>query len=334
MRRTSRRLLLLLVCLSVAYTAPKAAQESTKNESVPGSAETIWRDPGDMSSLNLVYGAGGKADAPDPEGTYTFVKEDAAGTNPKFDVTDQAGTQWRVKLGEESRAETAASRLVWAAGYFVDEDYYLPTLKITGLPALRRGQALVSAGGIVHEAELERHNKHEKKLGNWDWFHNPFAGTRELNGLRLMMALLNNWDLKAVNNSIYEVDNERRFLVSDLGATLGNSGNYFTRSKSSIDSYTQTKFIRHVDGDSVAFVMHTRPFLLTAVRVNYYRDNAHMEDVVRHIPKTDARWIGERLSKLSEEQTRDVFQAAGYPAGDVERFTRTIQARIAELNSL
>ncbi len=334
MRPTFLLLLLPVVCLSAAYSAPMAAQKSAEKQKASSLAAMIRRDPGDPSSLNLMYGAGGNEHAPDPEGTYTFIKESSAGTNPKFDVTDQAGTEWRVKRGEESRAETAASRLVGAAGYFVDEDYYLPTMKISGLPALRRGQQLVSAGGIVHGAGLERHTKHEKKLDNWDWFHNPFTGTQELNGLRVMMALLNNWDLKAVNNSIYEVGDAQRFLVSDLGAALGNSGNYFTRSKSSIESYTQTNFIDHVDGDSVSFVMHTRPFVLSAVRVQYYRDNARMEAVARHIPKTDAKWLGERLSRLSADQIRDAFRAAGYPDGDIELFTKIIQARITALNAL
>ena len=46
------------------------------------------------------------------------------------------------------------------------------------------------------------------------------------------MSFLNNWDLKEVNNSIYEVGGERRYVVSDMGATLGNTGNLLTRSKS------------------------------------------------------------------------------------------------------
>jgi hypothetical protein len=49
---------------------------------------------------------------------FTFKEEDMTGTNPKFDVIDQDGVGWRVKMGLESRPETAASRLVWAVGYF------------------------------------------------------------------------------------------------------------------------------------------------------------------------------------------------------------------------
>ena len=55
--------------------------------------DVIWRNPGDMASLNLLYGAGGRAHAPDPNGAFTFVKEDAEATSPKFEVTDSGRRQ-------------------------------------------------------------------------------------------------------------------------------------------------------------------------------------------------------------------------------------------------
>ena len=59
-----------------------------------------------------------------PHGTFTFLKEDRKGSNPKFDVQDENGVKWKVKLGSEARPETVASRLVWAVGYFANEDYF------------------------------------------------------------------------------------------------------------------------------------------------------------------------------------------------------------------
>ena len=64
-----------------------------------------------------------------------------------------------------------------------------------------------------------------------------------MNGLRVMMALLNNWDLKQVNNSMDEMDGERRYVVTDPGATFGNTGNSLTRSKSVPEDYEDSKFI-------------------------------------------------------------------------------------------
>lgn len=184
-----------LVACATSMTAQKPETTNGTGHG-PNLRTVIWRDPGRMASLNLIYGAGGKAHAPDPKGVFTFLTEDTDATSPKFEIADRHGVQWKVKRGQEPQSETAAARLLWAAGYFVDEDYYLPELTVIGMPTLQRGSEFVSAGGLVRGARLERKLRDVKKLGTWDWFDNPFTDTRELNGLRIMMALLNNWDLK------------------------------------------------------------------------------------------------------------------------------------------
>ena len=316
-----------IACLALLSAVP-AAQKSASGPGV------LWHDPGDIASLNLLYGTGGVDHAPDPNGVFTFVKENAEGTNPKFEVVDAAGVQWRVKLGQESQTETAATRLVWAAGYFVDEDYYLPEVAIAGLTELKRGKNLVLSGGKVRGAEFERHSKGVKKRGDWDWFDNPFVGTREENGLRVLMALINNWDLKQVNNTVDEVDGERRFTISDLGATFGNTGNFFTRSKGVLDDFAKTPFIDRATPEFVDLTLHSRPFVLTILNRSHYREYTHMEDLAKHIPVADARWIADRLSQLSVQQLGDAFRAAGYSPADVGGYVKVIQQRIAALKTL
>ncbi len=332
MRTRLSIVLMLVAALSVSATAQKPSKSKKKDKAAALPA-VIWRDPGDAASLNLLYGAGGKEHAPNPEGTFTFEREDLAETSPKFDVEDDQRVQWRVKLGAEPQSETSATRLLWAAGFFVDEDYYLPELKVAKLPTLQRGQEFVSHG-IVHNARLERRTKARKKLGSWDWFDNPFVGARELNGLRVMMSLVNNWDLSTLNNSIYETNGERQYAVSDAGATFGNTGNNFTRSKSVPKDYAASKFVEKAGRDFVDFVLHSRPFLLGAVDVNNYRDRTKMEQVTKHIPRADAVWLGQRLSMLSEEQIRDAFRAAGYAPAEIEILTQTVRNRIADLAAL
>jgi len=166
MRRFGRVLKTVLILFFLGISIPAEAQKHGKQKAIEKAADlpaVIWRDPGNISTLNLVYGAGGIEHAPDPNGTYTFDKEDMNGTSPKFDVKDGQGVKWRIKLGQEPQAETAATRLLWAAGYFVDEDYYLPEVKVQGLPKLRRGQNFVSEGGIVHRARLERKRRRSRK---------------------------------------------------------------------------------------------------------------------------------------------------------------------------
>jgi hypothetical protein len=164
----------------------------------------IWKDPTNISVRNLRYGQGGERHSPHTT-VFRFVKEDLSGTNPKFIVTDQSGVKWKIKLGAEAKPEVAASRLVWAVGYFTPEDYYLPELQVTGMPTqLHRGKQFVAADGTMRSARLQRMDTSEDKSGNWAWKGSVFDGSRELNGLRALMALINNWDLKDVNNKIVE----------------------------------------------------------------------------------------------------------------------------------
>src|SRR5947209_3051704 len=141
----------------------KKKDKRTFKENAAALPAVIWRDRGDTQSLNLIYGAGGEEHAPRADATFTFEKEDMNGTSPKFEVRDSSGIRWKVKMGEEPQAETAATRLIWAAGYFVDEDYYLPEMKVEGLTTLSRGQAMIKPGGIVQRVRLKRSNKDNKK---------------------------------------------------------------------------------------------------------------------------------------------------------------------------
>ena len=336
MMRTITRCLLPLAGLTILSGAMARAQDPVTKaieakEQIP---VVIWHETVDVPQLDLIYGAGGKEDAPTPDARYKFKKEDENGTSPKFDVEDDKGVHWRVKLGPEPRAETAATRLLFAAGYFVDEDYYVDELHVDDLPKLKRGESFVTEGGVVHGARLERRTKEVKKLGNWAWDKNPFVGSREFNGLRVMMALINNWDLKTVNNSIYQMETQTVYAVTDVGATFGKTGNTATRSKSNLKDFENSKFIQKTTADHVDLVMHSRPLLIAAVNVPNYRKRSSMEAITKHIPRQDAKWLGQRLGQLSNEQIRDCFRAGGYTQEEVEEYSRVIRDRIAELSAL
>ena len=109
---------LVLACVVALGVASASAETPAKHR-------LLWTDPGDIASRNLYYGVGGKDHVPQPP--VKFLDEDKGGTNPKFDVRDQAGTKWKVKLGVETQAGVGASRLVWAVGYFANEDYFAPS---------------------------------------------------------------------------------------------------------------------------------------------------------------------------------------------------------------
>jgi hypothetical protein len=303
----------------------------------------LWRDPGAIASLDLLNGEGGAKDAPDPHAEYTFIKEDLNGTSPKFYVQDSNGVKWLVKLGVEARPETAASRLVWAAGYYTDEDYFLPQIHVNGLPKLHRKMFGASPQtGIAPNVRLKREGEGFKKIENWDWFDNPFAGKRELNGLRALMALMNNWDLTTKNNKVYVADNERHFLVSDLGASFGKTQWPPSRvpllphaTKGSLKDYEHSKFMRAVKGETVTFEMHTTaPFFIREFNHTYFNEYKEAERVERGIPIADAQWVGHLLAQLTPQQIRDAFRAAGYRPDEVDGFAKVVEKRIAALNQL
>jgi len=156
-----------------------------------------------------------------------------------------------------------------------------------------------------------------------------------MNGLKIMMALVNNWDLKKINNAIYDEDGEKpHYAVSDLGASFGRTGNFLTRSKSNLRDYRGTKFIQKAKPEQVDFYLSSRPFFLTVLDVPNYVTRTKMQSVVKEIPRTHAKWLGQLLGRLSPEQISDCFRAAGYSPVEVEAFAKVVQGRIADLNQL
>jgi hypothetical protein len=305
----------------------------------PGLADTksaspvLWRHPGSVASRDLFYGAGGAERQ--PSGRFTFVKEDSGGTTPKFIVRDQRGAEWKVKLGDEARPETAASRFVWAMGYFTDEDYIVPVLRVAKMPRLRRGQDKIAPDGTMRNARFERRPADAKKVDTWRWRNDPVvSGTRELNGLRVVMALLNNWDLKNSNTAVYESSGQQMYAVSDLGATFGSSGYSIPSKKSNLDSYMDSKFIVKVTPEYVDFNAPSRPALITVFALPIFVKRVQMRQLAKQIPIEDVRWITRYLAQLSPRQIRSAFRAAGYSPAEVEGFSRVIENRIAQLTEL
>ena len=122
-----------------------------------------------------------------------------------------------MKLGDEARPEVTASRLLWAVGYFVDDDYLLDRKGEGPADYARRRPG---GGRPYRDARFEKKPEGEKKIGIWRWKDNPFSGTKEFNGLRVMMAVMNNWDLKDENNGVYEDRDQARDFLTRRGRNI------------------------------------------------------------------------------------------------------------------
>ena len=335
MHQLPRTLTVLITAVTISpLKVGTAAKRPTATDPAVDGPAVLWRDPGVIASRNLYYGPGGKAH--EPRGVFTFENEDMRGSNPKFDVIDQDGVRWTVKMGSEARPETAASRLVWAVGYFANENYFMPVLHVQNMPHLRRGANLVSPGGTVHNVRLKRHLKDQKKAGSWSWANDPLTDTREWNGLRVLMAVINNWDLKDSNNSIYLVRSdqpEQRYVVTDLGSSFGSPGLNW-KSKGNLTEYARSKMIGKTSSEFVDFNVPAAPRVNTFVDLPELKRRLGLCWLGRHIPIADAKWIAHLLAQLSTDQIRDAFRAAGYSPQETEAYSQVLDQRIAALQKL
>jgi hypothetical protein len=286
-----------------------------RDKSIPSGTPIMWRDPGDISQRNLLPGPGGEAMKPDLS-KVTFIKEEKGGYSTKYRVKDGRGREWVAKVGAEAQSETAAVRLLWAIGYMAEINYLVPRLEIEGK-------------GVFENVRLEARPENIKRLDEWKWSDNPFKGTRELQGLIIMMALLNNWDIKDTNNKVLLVRDgntgpgELHYIVSDLGATFGRvKANApvvwrIRRNRNDPEDYSRDPFLEDVKGESVSL---------------FYKGKR--QDLFDFITVSDAKWVGGLLSKLSDAQIGDAFRAANYTPSEVRILTGAVRARINELMSV
>ena len=308
LRRKTCLLVVLLALLVSAASSAGAAQKKKKKKPLPRGTPVLWRDR-DIAALDLADGPGGDGLRPVVR-RLRFVKEEKGGWSKKYRVLDSRGREWVAKLGREAQSETAATRLVWAAGYETEITYLVPRVTIPGK-------------GTFENVRFELRPKNVKRLDEWSWEKNPFTGTRELDGLKVLMVLLNNWDLKDENNVIIHSPSagELRYTISDLGATFGKTGGgplwKLTRSRSNPDDYADSKFVDKVEDGYVKFHF-------TGVNKKLFEK----------VPVEHARWIGERLSRLTDGQLNSIFRAANYTPAETRLLARAVRARIEELNSL
>jgi len=152
----------------------------------------------------------------------------------------------------------------------------------------------------------------------------------------VVMALINNWDLKDENNAIYQNGPERVFIVSDLGASFGSAGRTWPkeRAKDNFESYRRSRFIRRITADSVDFEVPARPSWVMMVNPKEYFNRVHLEWIGRNVPRRDVHWMGQLLARLSPQQIRDAFRASGYSPQEVESFAGILEERISQLKRL
>jgi hypothetical protein len=307
LKRNLVTLVVFALLVSVTSIETGFAAKKKKKEALTGTP-ILWRRPNDIASRDLFLGPGGAAMRPDLR-RITFIKEEKGGYSKKYRVRDGAGREWVVKIGKEAQSETSAVRLLYGVGYLTEVNYLVPRVTIPGK-------------GTFSNVRFEARPENLKRAGEWKWKKNPFVGTPELQGLKIMMAMINNWDLKDSNNVILKDGNELRYAISDLGATFGHASTTplfwrFTRSRNNPSKYAKSNFFEKVKGNRV--VLHF---------------GGKNSGLMKNITVQDAEWIASLLSQLSDAQLRDAFRAANYTPGQINLLAGEVRERTNELLSL
>jgi hypothetical protein len=302
-----------IVVILAAFVGTSSQSLATQ-ATTPDKVTELWIAPDDIGSRDLFYGPGGAALAPQATMSFTWVATDKSGYSPGFDVRGPDGREWSVKLGPEAQTEVVASRILWALGYHQPPTYYMKSWQLTGGP-----------GGQQPEARFRTDFEGSKVVGDWSWSKNDFLDTQAYRGLIVANVLLNSWDWKTSNNKIYQLsDGTRRFVVRDLGASLGKTSSskllwtipvrgLGQGSRNDIDDFESQNFIKRIGESEVEFNFDT-----------IYRS------VVDRVRPADVKWTAELMSKLTDTQLDDAFRAAEYSPEVRARYVKKIKAKIAE----
>jgi hypothetical protein len=297
---------------------------------VPGVAEgqsVIWHDPGAVEQLDFRYGIGGADLAPAPP--FSFIKEDTSGTTPKVQVKDAAGREWAIKFGHEAKPDTFATRLVWAVGYWTEPNYFLADGVISGVHHLGRASEFVDEKGRFHDGRFQLRSDDPKYLKNinWNWDRNPFVGTRQLDGLKIMMMLVSNWDDKdyrdaatrGANTAIYQQGNRYIFFIDDWGASFGNWGKLLTRSKWNCRDYYD---------ESHDFVKGL------GLGIEWGYTGQHSDLMKEGVRPGDVKWLVQYLGRITDDQIRTGLRASGASQEEAQNCLEGLRMRIGQLRTV
>jgi hypothetical protein len=197
------------------------------------------------------------------------------------------------------------SRIVWAMGYHQPNVYYLPKWRI------------VENGTEKMEGPARfRLESTQKNVGPWSWRNNPFLDTQPFAGAFVLMAMVNNWDLKTPQNVVYHDDKGRtEYVIKDLGASLGKTKWWLPGTRDDIDEFEQEPFIDGVSENRVQL---------------HFKGAWREPQLIDSVTPDDVRWICERLARLTPEQWLDAFRAGGYSDSEARRFIHRLQQKVDE----
>ncbi len=244
-------------------------------------------------------------------------------------VKDANGLEWDIKFGHEAKPDTFATRMAWAAGYWVEPNYFIANGAISGVQHLTRARDYVDEGGRFHDGRFQLRSDDPKYLENvnWNWDRNPFVGTHELNGLKIMMMLVSNWDDKdyrdaatrGANTAIYQQGDRYIFFIDDWGASFGNWGKLLTRSKWNCHDYYD---------ESHDFVKGL------GLGIEWGYTGQHSELMKDGVRPSDVKWLMQYLGRITDDQIRTGLLTSGASDEEAQNCLQGLRMRIGQLRTV
>ncbi len=308
LRSVRRNAAVLAAAVWIATSCHPAIRSTQASPPTPGELAELWRAP--ERNRDLFWGGGGERLAPDASAIYKVIDVKQGGFSMGFTVYGPDDRRWSVKLPPEASTEVVASRLLWGVGYHQPPIYYVGRWNADG-----SRDSNPQLPGRFREAKPDFHGLNAD--GIWSYYHNPFVGSRELNGLLVLQVMLCNSDLKDEQNALYKLKQPvegaaRWYVARDLGQSFGRTG-VFEPPRGDVQVFEETPFIKGMAGRFVRFEWRGRHGVL-----------------IDHMAADDVQWICVKLQALTDRQWQDAFRAGGYPPSIADRFIRRFKQKIDE----
>ncbi len=277
----------------------------------------IRENLGRIETLDLAAGPGGIKNRPVPP--FRFVEEIKRGISPKLIATDGNNRKWVVKFGEEAKPENFASRIAWAAGYVVRPSYYVASGTIQGTTSLKRTAKFVDSQGNFRDArfqQFDRDDFREIPGSKVDLYQQKEL--RELNGLKLTLLLVANWDVKPANTALFAAGSQTYAAITDWGASMGDPAAIDpAQRKWNCEAYSArtNQLVRGVENGYVQF-----DYTQYASR--------HEHALADGIRVADLKWFLSRIGKITDHQVHAALVASGASPAEATCFTRAFRERL------
>jgi hypothetical protein len=237
-------------------------------------------------------------------------------------VRDARGSTWSVKFGPEAKPESFSTRFAWAAGYFAEPAYFVREGVVEGAAGLSRAAQFIE-NGRFRDARFELRDEKTYRLipdSHWSLDDAPLKGSKELAGLKLVLMLVSNWDVKRDNFSVMETAaGQRYYAITDWGASMGRTGDITGRSKWDCPGYAlQSEHFVDSVGDGY---------------VSFQYAGKERDVVGTNIRVEDVKWFVQRVGKLSNAQIQAGLAASGASPDETACFAEALGKRLSQLAS-